>query len=223
MTCEHCQQPFVRKKKKRDSVRFCSRACAFSAKAVGGWNRGLSKPKPVKVRTTYDRTCVQCGEAFTAKVLKAKLCSLQCSIVYFGTRKRDRSPRQCVTCGVVFIPTYGDKRRRFCSQKCSTRYGKRGIAKSHESRARRVGARCEYGIKPLEVLARDGWHCQICGCETPKHLRGTIDDHAPELDHIIPIGLGGGHTHDNVQCACRKCNGLKASTFRTMLCSMVMS
>lgn len=61
-------------------------------------------------------------------------------------------------------------------------------------------------IDPFNIFDRDGWHCYLCGIETPKKLRGTRNDAAPELDHIVPIAHGGTHTVDNVACACRKCN-----------------
>lgn len=61
------------------------------------------------------------------------------------------------------------------------------------------------------VFARDGWRCQLCGTRTPKRLRGTYAPNAPELDHIVPIVAGGGHTWDNVQCSCRACNGKKGA------------
>jgi 5-methylcytosine-specific restriction endonuclease McrA len=59
------------------------------------------------------------------------------------------------------------------------------------------------------VLDRDGWRCQMCGVKTPKRLRGTFDDRAPELDHRVPMAMGGGHVWDNVQCSCRRCNAAK--------------
>ncbi len=62
---------------------------------------------------------------------------------------------------------------------------------------------------PLEILARDGWRCHICGVRTPKRLRGTYDDRAPELDHILPLAVGGEHTRINTACACRRCNSAK--------------
>lgn len=34
---------------------------------------------------------------------------------------------------------------------------------------------------------------------------------APELEHIIPIAMGGTHTWDNVACACRLCNQAKGA------------
>jgi endogenous inhibitor of DNA gyrase (YacG/DUF329 family) len=47
---------------------------------------------------------------------------------------------------------------------------------------------------------------------TPKSLRGTFVDNAPELDHIIPLSLGGTHTKSNTQLLCRKCNRIKGAT-----------
>lgn len=61
------------------------------------------------------------------------------------------------------------------------------------------------------VLERDAWTCQICGSPTPAELRGTHDQRAPEVDHIIPISRGGPHTYSNVQCACRQCNREKSN------------
>lgn len=64
---------------------------------------------------------------------------------------------------------------------------------------------------PIEVLERDRWRCHLCGVRTPKRLRGTYSDCAPELDHIIPLSVGGEHSRMNTACACRKCNIAKAS------------
>lgn len=63
---------------------------------------------------------------------------------------------------------------------------------------------------PIEVLERDGWRCHLCGVKTPKKLRGTYADQAPELDHIIPLSQGGEHSRRNTACSCRKCNIEKA-------------
>lgn len=59
---------------------------------------------------------------------------------------------------------------------------------------------------PIEIFERDGWRCHMCGCKTPRILRGTYRDNAPELDHIVTLAEGGSHTRTNVACACRKCN-----------------
>lgn len=67
-------------------------------------------------------------------------------------------------------------------------------------------------ISPADIFERDGWFCRECGRQTPKDKRGSYDDDAPELDHIIPISKGGAHTWNNLQCLCRSCNGLKSAS-----------
>lgn len=61
-------------------------------------------------------------------------------------------------------------------------------------------------IDPFKVLERDKWRCHLCGVKTPKSKRGTHDDRAPELEHIVSLADGGTHTWGNVACSCRKCN-----------------
>jgi hypothetical protein len=64
-------------------------------------------------------------------------------------------------------------------------------------------------VNPKEVFIRDFWKCQHCGKATPERLRGMMKDSAPELDHILPLVLGGAHSYFNTQCLCRKCNSIK--------------
>jgi 5-methylcytosine-specific restriction endonuclease McrA len=82
---------------------------------------------------------------------------------------------------------------------------------THRRRAKKFG--CSYEpVSKRKVFERDGWKCQICGISTPEAKRGTIDDDAPELDHIIPLAKRGDHSYRNTQCACRRCNLLKSDT-----------
>jgi len=67
-------------------------------------------------------------------------------------------------------------------------------------------------VDPIKVFDRDGWRCQLCGKKTPKAKRGTYSRNAPELDHIMPLSLGGEHSYRNTQCLCRSCNGSKSNT-----------
>jgi hypothetical protein len=64
-------------------------------------------------------------------------------------------------------------------------------------------------IDPMDVFDVSGWRCYLCGVDTPKRLRGTIDRAAPELDHVIPLARGGGHLPENVENICRECNNRK--------------
>jgi 5-methylcytosine-specific restriction endonuclease McrA len=64
-------------------------------------------------------------------------------------------------------------------------------------------------VDPFVVFDRDKWKCQLCGVKTPLAKRGTYDDDAPELDHIVTLKDGGEHSYRNTQCACRRCNRAK--------------
>ena len=54
-----------------------------------------------------------------------------------------------------------------------------------------------------EVLDRDGWRCQACG--KPGRL---------EVDHILPLHLGGTNDLGNLQALCRGCHISKSSAER---------
>ena len=53
------------------------------------------------------------------------------------------------------------------------------------------------------VLLRDAFQCQYCGCRPP--IRELT------MDHVLPRSRGGGTTWDNVVTACRRCNVRKGN------------
>jgi len=120
-----------------------------------------------------------------------------------------KQPFDCEECGVRVEPVYGDTRKKYCSKACVRKVELR--KRDHLDRARHHGVQYE-AVDWRKVMDRDGWKCQICGTKTPKRLRGTTDPRAPELDHRVPMAMGGPHTYDNVQCACRACNSAKGGT-----------
>lgn len=64
-------------------------------------------------------------------------------------------------------------------------------------------------VRPEKVFNRDKWQCKICRCKVQK--KNIYKDNAAEIDHILPISLGGVHTYTNVQTLCRKCNLFKSN------------
>jgi 5-methylcytosine-specific restriction endonuclease McrA len=164
------------------------------------------------------RHCAGCSEIFLAERVNQSACSDFCRQA-INRKKQLLSQRnlalaglreaQCPRCGVSFITTYGS--RRFCSRKCCAQQNKLVAGANHRKRARRLGSFYE-PVNWLVVMERDGWRCQICGAKTPRRLRGTLDARAPELDHRVPLALGGSHSYSNVQCACRRCNGAKGAS-----------
>jgi hypothetical protein len=204
--CERCNVDISRVKGTRDVVRFCSRICSDSHRTES------KRASVVVVRPPRNQRCVGCGIPVVGMNKRCRPCKLKQLRAYSFKRAEQRhqaKPRACRRCGVTFAPEYGSKRRAFCSGACCEKFyrakAKRGRG-THEQRAKRVGAPRDYSIHRFKVFDRDGWRCQLCGVSTPKKLNGTYEDRAPELDHIVPFAAGGGHTWDNVQCACRKCN-----------------
>lgn len=71
------------------------------------------------------------------------------------------------------------------------------------TKARRRGAVGSFS--PVEwnaLLAEHGYKC--AHCESSENI---------EIDHIVPIALGGTNTIDNVQPLCRSCNSSKGSRY----------
>lgn len=161
--------------------------------------------------------CQRCDGQFVRLSGVARFCGDECRLVYAaevagGPRQR----RVCQNCGASYKPK-STTRVTFCSRDCSFVFRKREkeINGPRQRRIHRATRRLrERGVghelvDPFEVFARDGWRCRLCGVATPRKLRGTVDKRAPELDHIIPLSLGGEHSYRNTQCACKGCNSSK--------------
>jgi len=161
----------------------------------------------------FVQVCLICGKHITRGVY----CSDECRKEKARRKEKERSALEhealhkvchCKECGVEFMPEYGSKLRGYCCREHMRAHTGR-IGKA-QRRARIIGAGRIDSIDPFAVFKRDKWRCHICGVHTPKRLRGTYDDNAPELDHVIPLAKGGSHTYDNVACCCRRCNQRKS-------------
>ncbi len=203
--CLYCGETYKAKHKNRDM--FCCREHAFA------WRRENPILGPLPATAAEQRKCEVCGNP--AASAHSKTCgSEECKRTRYledaaAKSTRDRKPRACKECGIVFVPEYGNKRRYFHSDECLQKHSKR-IAKARR-RARKKATAVE-AVDPHAVFNRDGWRCKLCGCRTPKRLRGTTDDRAPELDHVVPLAHGGAHSYANTQCLCRKCNQAKGAS-----------
>ena len=202
--CVICQRAFQGAK----GQKYCSDPCQAKAK----------KPKQI-----VTRACVECAQPFTVhvKTSQQQTCSPKCraarlSKILRGKKQRPTRQLQCVCaeCSKQFTTS---KQTKVLCDKCRDRkHGPRDHGKP-EKRAKLKGVPYVYGIKPASVFERDHWRCQLCGCKTPQRLRGKNQPTSPEVDHITPLSRGGGHTWNNVQCACRKCNIEKRATVRGQL------
>ncbi|MCV7359182.1 HNH endonuclease [Mycolicibacterium fluoranthenivorans] len=62
-----------------------------------------------------------------------------------------------------------------------------------------------------EILTRDGEACRKCGRRAPEVEL--------QIDHIIPVALGGSDDPSNLQTLCRDCNAGKASMPAVLICN----
>lgn len=148
--------------------------------------------------------CPSCARL--ARIEKAREKWLEAAMVLHRAAARETS---CQECGALFCPLYGSSHASLCICCVLLRQKKEKRVLKSLRRARCRGASAER-VDPFEVFDRDKWKCQLCGVKTPKAKRGSYDDDAPELDHIVPLSKGGAHTYANTQCSCRRCNGEKS-------------
>lgn len=206
--------------------KFCSKQCRKEQARRASFQQRSTEAAREKRAARYAAepgkpfTCKRCGEEFLSKQAKAAYCSPDClNAALAALAERRRKPRRrCAKCQKLFKPNrVGHQQRaagyvqKHCSYECAGRGGPRRLP----NRKKRSGDLRKSGywlpVDPIKVFERDGWRCHLCKIRTPKRLRGTTDDRAPELDHIIPIAAGGKHTYENTACACRLCNRKKGS------------
>jgi hypothetical protein len=56
--------------------------------------------------------------------------------------------------------------------------------------------------KRFQVMKRDGYTCRIC----------RVPGGELEIDHIVPVSLGGGNKMENLQTVCKPCNRGKSDS-----------
>lgn len=131
--------------------------------------------------------------------------------------RRERRKKTCEQCGEEFQARGRDtanKPNRFCSAACriASRTMPPGVARARRKagiRARKLRhAETWDGVTDQQIYERDGWICQIPGCEL-----GPIDPElkypsplSAEPDHIVPVSLGGADTAPNKRASHKICN-----------------
>jgi 5-methylcytosine-specific restriction endonuclease McrA len=215
-TCKGCGQKF--QPRGVDRTTYCSRACAFAsksaAKASAAELEARRRARADAAKVDYAQRQCACGQTFKPRSSAQVRCSVDCSPL--------PTIVNCMVCGSAYAKRKYD--HGHCSVECRVKWRKLqkntlAVTSGRRSAYRRARKLKQRGVtvepvNPIRVLQRDNWRCQLCGMPTPRRLRGTYDDRAPEVDHIVPLAKGGEHSYRNVQCACRKCNLAKADTIK---------
>lgn len=181
---------------------FCSKACY-----------GESMRTEYPHSKVFFNTCRVCSTKWTDKT-SALVCGYKCHTVeVFRAAAKEIA---CADCRTVFCPTYEASRGRpsHCCQPCADEARRQTKATQRSARKAKERTATVEKVDPFKVFARDKWHCQNCGVSTPRSLRGSYADDAPELDHIKPLSKGGDHSYKNTQCLCRRCNQEKSDTWQ---------
>lgn len=200
VVCEWCKHSVRRHVRgARDAGKFCSRECSYASVTKMKLERQALERL---IRKQRKRTAKALKEARSAQAKLDRMQSIKEALRCI-CKKCDKSFKQkshmgkkefyCKPCSEVVTATAKRKSRR--------------IAKSR--RRAQIRKTKNDSIDPFDVFDAADWTCYLCGELTPKKLRGTYDNRAPELDHIHPLSKGGTHTLDNVACCCRKCNNIK--------------
>lgn len=218
LACKGCGQTFIKRTRGKDANLYCSKSCPkrsrYNSKREAKRASKLIERARRRTKLGLDSAvpCARCTVPFVRVALRQVVCSTDCRPL--------AASRVCKCCRKEFVPAIGQQ--RLCSKACVRKRRADTIkrlrpkgGRSDRDRARRAGVAYE-PINRDKLFARDGWRCKMCLCETPKKLRGTLQDRQPELDHVVPISKGGSHTWGNVQTLCRRCNALKSDRILTL-------
>lgn len=204
INCLCCKKEVKRTRRgSNDSRQYCSKQCACIhrvaiTKEIHALRRIAENNKPKPVVNTFVLNEIRAIKRIARAARVSKSCKHCGEIVY------SKYVLVHPTCRKEYSKIKKEQYRQTDSYKQNKK-----AAKSKRKALER-GASVAEPINPDFILERDKYRCYICGIKTPKKLRGTYEDNAPEVDHIIPLSKGGLHVESNLRCACRKCNGLKS-------------
>lgn len=213
--CEICFGSLERRDVRATAL-VCSEQCrSIKAKAYSKARTArLAALRGPKKAPGFTIPCKWCGLDFRSPFRHRVYCSRPCVAASLSVLNRVKPLQVCPTCGKEFKPYRQSARQKrngyrvvHCSYACA---GAPRVARLPDARARRR-LRDTDAVDPIKVCERDGWRCHLCGISTPRRLRGTTEDRAPEVDHIVTIADGGAHEYANVACACRRCNRHKGA------------
>lgn len=212
-TCKRCSKVF--RPRQKEHATFCSRPCFFrlvrsetKARArieqladMDEMTRHLGR----RCKVNYS-PCIECGTLIVGRK-SSSLCSNRCKQIS-ANKTAFGAPRVCGVCEKTFTwneECYAD----MCSSECRESRKREVKKRNHKIakyRRRAMLKRVRFDrFDPHDVFKRDSYKCQHCKRKT-KPNADVNHPLYPNLDHIIPVSKGGGHTKKNTQCLCRKCN-----------------
>lgn len=221
--CLWCDAEFKRRKRKNDAVTYCSQGCCNDHRAHVAYELEAIRRIGVNARGAVRSAAIYKAKEQKEIQIRERILKKEIDAIKKMQRlvAKEGRVRLCRRCSSKFIinsssTRFGGKLIR-CNQ-CADDHAKEEKRKERTRRKALLrGAKRGDFIDPMDVLKAFKWKCYICGASTPKKLRGSFEDNAPEVDHIIPLSKGGSHVLSNLACACRKCNIEKSDNITFLL------
>jgi hypothetical protein len=142
--------------------------------------------------------CVFCNANFEIVQYAQRFCSKKCGYS-FSNRERQKTissiPRlvqRCLRCDIDL--SNKKKHAIYCSKTCKSM----DHTAKHRAKSRTLST-----ARRAEIYHRDNKKCYMCNTAL------TIEE--IELDHIIPIFMGGSSDPSNIATSCRQCNRSKGT------------
>ena len=209
--CVGCGINFETVQTRHESRVYCSFVCCNNAGRRVARERTYLRGLAQVTKDHNKASCLTCRQRFSVANGKQYCRREQClkarALARHHRTWRSVSLRDyhCEDCG---RPGVGTASRRVCD--CCRR--RRGLASSTEDRCRRYGVLFDRSVTRSKLLDRAGWLCQSCGIVVVDGGDWTDDDYA-NVDHVVPLSARiFGHTWENTQVLCRRCNATKAAT-----------
>ena len=168
------------------------------------------------------RTCVWCFNEFMPGTHSDLLCSRQCKQGRAVHKVRfdlmDRCELPLCKCGRPATPPKWKRHRqkslgrsKTCDRCRAQKLREADLGRGqHKSSFRRSVVKNGEKIRTNDLVARDGFDCQICNIVIDWAKRRERK-WWPSLDHVIPISKGGQHTLDNTRMVHLGCNMKKGA------------
>lgn len=208
--CAGCSAELPPMKHQGQPRKWCSGSCrVWTFHHPGEQRRRDNHGAPVRQnQAQFRRTavCSRCEQEFvatreTSRDVFPRTCSQACRnlAVVGGWRSRGparRATRCCADCSQsVLAPA------RRCSPCARVRRLAQQRAKTYRRKAMvRAG---DFTIADEIAMRARAKRCPLCSVKLADQPYLPA---SKELDHIIPRGVGGTHTHGNVRIICRSCN-----------------
>lgn len=129
-------------------------------------------------------------------------------------RRKTAVSCKCVECGTTFesirprLTCTADCKKardnRSARERMRGRYHEKTHKSRHQVHRRRTAKKAtDLTAGDIALLLAGRTYCPLCRKRMSSDHRHP---HAKHLDHIVPIGIGGTHSHGNVRVICRTCN-----------------